>query len=57
MEFLMALFKGLVLLGTVAYLFYDSLIAMVFLSPFLFVYLRIESRNTKKKSGAVADGV
>jgi tight adherence protein B len=49
MEFLMALFKGLVLLGTVAYLFYDSLIAMVFLSPFLFVYLRIESKKHKEK--------
>lgn len=48
-EFLSGLIKGFILLGVVAYLFYNSLLAMVCLSPFLILYLRLESKKQKEK--------
>lgn len=49
MEILLVFFRGLVVLVTVSYLFYDSWVAVVFLSPFLWFYFRVESERFKKK--------
>lgn len=49
MEFLVTFLKGVLLLGIIAYLFYDSLAAAVCLSPFLLIYFRIESQKYKRK--------
>lgn len=48
-EIFLALLKGLLVLVTISYLFYDSWVAVVCLSPFLVLYFRVESQRLKKK--------
>lgn len=48
-EILQTFLKGFLVLVTVSYLFYDSWVATVCLSPFLLLYFRVESRRYKRK--------
>ncbi len=49
MEIVTVCFKGVLVLMTVSYLFYDSWVAVVCLSPFLFLYFHEESKRLRKK--------